>query len=95
MLEDFTLGDDVLEGMVRRLFASSEDTEDVVASACGREERTLLRLCYRDVGGLSQRLSLSEVAVEVLRIEAPENSYSGGVSTHHEGFVSGLACRDR
>ena len=81
--------------MICRLFASSEDTEDVVASACGGEERTFLRLCCRDVGGLSQGLGLSEVAVEVLRVEAPEDSYSGGIPTHHENFVCGLASRDR
>ena len=94
MLEDFTLGDDILKRMVRRLFSSSEDTEDIVATACRREDGLFLTSGGCELLGLRQILSFSIVGVEVLSIEAAEDCYSRGVTTHEKPLISRLSSLD-
>ena len=59
MLEDFTLGDDILKRMVRRLFSSSEDAEDIVAAACRREDGLFLTSGGCELLSLRQILSFT------------------------------------
>ena len=94
MLEDFTLCDDVLQRMVCWLFASPEDAEDIVASACRREDGLLLACGSCELLSLRQILSFSIVGVEVLSIEAAEDCYSRGVTTHEKLLISRLSSLD-
>ena len=94
MLEDFTLCDDVLQRMVRWLFACPEDTEDIVATACRREDGLLLACGSCELLGLRQILSFSIVGIEVLSIEATEDCYSRGVTTHEELLIGRLTSLD-
>ena len=94
MLEDFTLGDDILKRMVRRLFSSSEDTEDIVATACRREDGLFLTSGGCELLGLRQILSFPLVGIVVLSIEATEDCYSRGVATHKEFLIGRLPCLD-
>ena len=94
MLEDFTLGDDILKCMVRRLFSCSEDAEDIVAAACRREDGLFLTSGGCELLGLRQVLSFTIVGVEILCIEATEDCYSRGVATHKELLIGRLPCLD-
>ena len=94
VLEDFTLCDDVLQRMVRRLFASPEDAEDIVATACRREDGLFLTSGGCELLGLRQVLSFTIVGVEILCIEATEDCYSRGVATHKELLIGRLPCLD-
>ena len=94
MLEDFTLGNDVLKRMVRWLFACPEDAEDIVATACRREDGLFLTSGGYELLGLRQILSFTIVGIEVLSIEATEDCYSRGVATHKELLIGRLPCLD-
>ena len=92
MLEDFTLCDDVLKRMVCRLFSCSEDAEDIVATACRREDGLFLTSGGYELLGLRQILSFTIVGIEILSIETTEDCYSRGVATHEEFLIGRLPC---
>ena len=94
VVEGLPLCDDVLQSMVRRLFASTEYAEDVVATTRGGKDRLLLLLRGDELLRLRQILSLSEVGEAVLCIEATEHCHCCRISTHDELFVRRLTWAD-